>query len=49
MTELLPKPKQGGGIVVLTGVAHNQDAVVVAQALGKILVAQRPRPSAASA
>ena len=42
VTELLPKPKQGGGIVVLTGVAKNQEGVVVAEALGKILVANRP-------
>jgi acyl dehydratase len=42
VTQLLPKPKQSGGIVVLTGVATNQDGVAVAEALGKILVASRP-------
>jgi acyl dehydratase len=44
VSELLPKPKQGGGIVVLRGVAMNQEGVVVAEALGKILVADRPAP-----
>jgi acyl dehydratase len=39
VTDLVPKPKQGGGIVVLQGVATNQDGVTVAEALGKILVA----------
>jgi acyl dehydratase len=42
VTELLPKPRQSGGIVVLTGVAVNQEGVSVAEALGKILVARRP-------
>jgi len=41
VTELLDKPKQSGGIVVLRGVATNQDGAVVAEALGKILVARR--------
>ena len=41
VTELLDKPKQSGGIVVLRGVATNQERVVVAEALGKILVARR--------
>jgi acyl dehydratase len=41
VTELLPKPKQSGGIVVLAGVATNQDGVVAAEAVGKILVASR--------
>jgi acyl dehydratase len=41
VTELLPKPKQSGGIVVLAGVAANQDGVVAAEAVGKILVASR--------
>jgi acyl dehydratase len=43
VTELLPKPKQGGGIVVLQGVARNQENGVVAEAVGKMLVANRPR------
>ncbi|HEY1328285.1 MAG TPA: MaoC/PaaZ C-terminal domain-containing protein [Casimicrobiaceae bacterium] len=42
VTELVPKPKQDGGIVVLEGVAVNQDGVTVAEALGKILVANAP-------
>ena len=41
VTELLSKPKQGGGIVVLRGIARNQEGIVVAEALGKILVATR--------
>ena len=41
VTELVDKPKQSGGIVVLRGVATNQDGVVVAEALGKILVGRR--------
>ena len=40
--ELLPKPRQQGGIVVLEGTATNQDDVAVAAALGKILVSSRP-------
>jgi acyl dehydratase len=42
VTELIPKPKQGGGIVVLEGVAVNHDGVTVAHALGKILVGNAP-------
>jgi len=42
VVELLPKPRQQGGIVVLEGVATNQDDVKVATALGKILVSTRP-------
>jgi acyl dehydratase len=42
VTELLPKPRQSGGIVVLAGTAVNQDGISVAEALGKILVATRP-------
>ncbi len=41
VTGLIDKPKQRGGIVVLQGVATNQTGVVVAEALGKILVACR--------
>ena len=41
VTELLDKPEKSGGIVVLRGVATNQDGVVVAEAVGKILVARR--------
>lgn len=46
VVELLPKPRQSGGIVVLEGVATNQDEVEVARALGKILVSSRPAPPA---
>jgi acyl dehydratase len=42
ITELLRKPKHGGGIVVLRGVATNQSATPVAEADAKILVARRP-------
>jgi len=38
VTDLLPKPAYGGGIVVLKGVAVNQDGTIVAEADGKILV-----------
>jgi acyl dehydratase len=41
VTELLPKPHHGGGVVVLSGVAVNQDGTVVAEADGRILVAAR--------
>jgi acyl dehydratase len=42
ITDLLRKPKHGGGIVVLRGVATNQSATPVAEADAKILVALRP-------
>jgi 3-hydroxybutyryl-CoA dehydratase len=38
----LAKPKHAGGIVVLTGECHNQDAMLVVEAEGKILVQSRP-------
>jgi 3-hydroxybutyryl-CoA dehydratase len=38
----LAKPKHAGGIVVLTGECHNQDATRVVEAEGKILVQSRP-------
>ena len=41
VTEVQPKPHHRGGVVVLTGVAVNQDGVTVAHALGKILVRSR--------
>jgi acyl dehydratase len=43
VTELLDKPKQHGGIVVLAGAATNQLGVVVAEAEGRMLVGRRPR------
>ena len=51
VVERLPKPRHGGGVVVLKGVAVNQDGVAVAAAEGKILVSARPAappPPAAS-
>jgi acyl dehydratase len=41
VAELLDKPKQGGGIVVLDGTASNQDGVAVAEAHARILVGRR--------
>ena len=48
VTALAAKPKHGGGVVTLAGVARNQDGVVVAEAEGRMLVATRasePGPS----
>ena len=42
IVDTVPKPKHEGGIVVLRGVARNQDGEDVAQAEGKILVRARP-------
>ena len=42
VVELLPKPKHGGGIVVLKGIGTSQDGVTVAEAEGRILVSSRP-------
>jgi acyl dehydratase len=36
-----PKPKHGGGVVVLAGVCRNQDGVIVAEADAKMLVRAR--------
>lgn len=38
------KPKQAGGLVELTGCCENQDGIVVAEASGKILVANEAAP-----
>ncbi len=43
VTALDAKPKHGGGVVTLAGVARNQDGVVVAEADGRMLVAARAR------
>ncbi len=43
IVELIPKPKQGGGIASMEGAATNQDGVVTTNATGKILVFNRPR------
>ncbi len=43
VVECLPKPKHDGGVVVLKGLAVNQDGVTVAEADGRILVHVRPR------
>ena len=41
IAELIDKPKHDGGVVALTGVAANQDGVVVAQAEARMLVSRR--------
>lgn len=41
IVDKLDKPKHAGGIVVLTGEAHNQDGSLVVEAEGRILVANR--------
>lgn len=41
IVELLDKPKHGGGVVVLEGVAHNQAGAVVADADARMLVRSR--------
>lgn len=38
VTELLPKPKHGAGIVCMTCECKNQSGIVVAEAEGKIMV-----------
>lgn len=38
VSELIPKPKAGGGIVVADGRAVNQNGEVTAEAVGKLLV-----------
>ena len=43
VTGKLPKPKHKGGIFVLEGVSRNQKGETVVEALGKILVASKPR------
>ena len=45
--DLLRKPKHGGGIVVLRGVATNQSATPVAEVDAKILVSLRPAAAGA--
>lgn len=45
IAERIPKRQYGGGIVVLTGVARNQEGVVVAEADAKILVGGRLTPA----
>lgn len=40
--ELLAKPRHGGGIVVLGGIAANQTGTTVAEAEARILVGARP-------
>jgi 3-hydroxybutyryl-CoA dehydratase len=41
IVELHDKPKHGGGVVVLDGVARNQEGVAVAEAHARILVQAR--------
>jgi acyl dehydratase len=43
ITESTDKPKHDAGIVVLSGVATNQEGVVVAEADARMLVSRRPR------
>jgi acyl dehydratase len=42
VTELVPKPRHGGGIVAAEGVAVNQDGATVCTATGKMLVGPWP-------
>ncbi len=42
VTDLLPKPRHGGGVVVAEAVAVNQDGVTVCTATGKMLVGDAP-------
>lgn len=42
VTELVPKPRHGGGIVVAEGVAVNQHGATVCVAIGKMLVGGGP-------
>lgn len=42
VTELLPKPRHGGGIVVAEATAVNQHGVTVCTATGRMLVANAP-------
>ena len=42
VTAVVPKPRRGGGVVELSGVATNQDGVVAAVADAKMLAAVRP-------
>jgi acyl dehydratase len=41
VTEVVPKPRHGGGIVALTATAANQDGVAVAEADARMLVSAR--------
>lgn len=41
INEKIDKPAQNGGITVMTAVAYNQNGVLVAEANGKMLVANR--------
>lgn len=42
VTQLLPKPRHGGGIVVAEAVAVNQEGVTVCTASGRMLVGDAP-------
>jgi acyl dehydratase len=44
VTELVDKPQRGGGIVVAECAATNQHGVIVARAIGKMLVADPQEP-----
>lgn len=42
VTELIPKPRHGGGVVAAEAVAVNQDGVTVCTASGRMLVSDKP-------
>jgi acyl dehydratase len=46
IAKLDDKPRQGGGIVMLDGVAVNQLGIAVADAHARILVSRRPATDA---
>jgi 3-hydroxybutyryl-CoA dehydratase len=45
ITEKLDKPEQGGGIAVMRAECRNQEEIVVAEATGKMLLANAQRPA----
>jgi len=49
VTDVIDKPRHGGGIVVLTATATNQQNVVVAKADARMLVASRTAGAVAGA
>jgi 3-hydroxybutyryl-CoA dehydratase len=42
VTDLVPKPRHGGGVVVAEAVAVNQDGITVCTASGRMLVSDTP-------
>ena len=49
VTEVVPKPRHGGGIVALTATAVNQDGVTVAEAVARMLVSSRDAAASGTA